>query len=100
MPITLNDVSQEDNWEGDFLDRRYVIWTLSFQAKTYLYGPEKTSKVITKIITQQYADILDGFDNVTGNIETAASRITIQPDPTSADADDNYTYTETKIDGN
>ena len=101
MPIVLTGVSQEDQWEGDFLQERVVIWTLDFQAKTYLYGPEKSSKIITEIITQQYANIFDTFDDPTASIlSQAGSRVTITPDPTTADADDSYTYTETKLDGN
>ena len=101
MPIVLTDVSQEDSWEGDFTETRFIIWTLTFQAKTYLYGPEKTSKVITKLVDQYYANIFDDFDAVTdAQLTRAASRITIVPDPTTADADDTHDYTETKIDGN
>ena len=103
MPIILTDVSQEDQWEGDFTESRIIIWSLTFQAKTYLYGPEKTSKVITEIITQNYANTFDPLqveDPTSPVLAQAASRVTIVPDPTTADADDNYTYTETKIDGN
>ena len=101
MPIILLDVSQDDQWEGDFLESRVIIWTLNFQAKTYLYGPEKTSKVITEIVTQNYADIFNTFDDPTSSALTqAASRVTIVPDPTTADADDDHGYTETKLDGN
>ena len=101
MPIILTDVSQDDNWEGDFTDTRIIIWNLTFQLKTYLYGPEKTSKIITKSIDQFYANIFAEMDSVTDSTLTrAGSRVTIQPDPTTADADDEYTTTETKIDGN
>tara|TARA_Y100001938_G_scaffold13055_1_gene16224 strand:+ start:2061 stop:2837 length:777 start_codon:yes stop_codon:yes gene_type:complete len=100
MPIILTDVSQDDNWEGDFTDTRVIIWNLTFQLKTYLYGPEKTSKVVTKPINQFYADIFAEMDSVTDSTLTrAGSRITIAPNA-GADADDAYTTTETKIDGN
>ena len=57
VPIVLTSVSQEDTWEGGFPEeRRYVVWTLDFSAKTYLYGPSKTSKVITEVITQLYTN--------------------------------------------
>ena len=103
MPIILTDVSQDDQWEGDFTESRVIIWSLTFQAKTYLYGPEKTSKVITEIITQNYANTFDPLqvdDPTSSTLTQAASRVTIVPNPTTADADDSYTYTETKIDGN
>ena len=101
MPIVLTGVAQEDQWEGDFLQERVVIWTLDFNAKIFLYGPEKTSKVVTEITTHQYADIFDTFDDPTADILTqAGSRVTTVPEPVTADADDEYTFTETKIDGN
>ena len=38
VPIVLNDISYEDDYEGDFASRRSIIYTLSFTAKYYLYG--------------------------------------------------------------
>ncbi|SVB05636.1 uncharacterized protein METZ01_LOCUS158490, partial [marine metagenome] len=171
VPIVLTGVSQEDTWEGGFPEeRRYVVWTLDFSVKTYLYGPSKTSKVITEVITQLYTNdnlivltmnsggskdyrigetvyqgdsytdsdvqgIVENWNsptykltvkNVLGNfttskkvigmdskaewilsssttglqdtqtsLETANVRITQVPDPTSADADDEYNVTTT-----
>ena len=54
MPIVLTSVAQEDQWEGDFTERRFIIWTLDFETKAYLYGPPKDSNVITKTLTQLY----------------------------------------------
>ena len=33
VPIVLNDISYEDDYEGDFASRRAIIYTLSFTAK-------------------------------------------------------------------
>ena len=46
VPIILNSVNYEDSYSGDFESRRAVIYTLGFTAKTYLYGPASTQKVI------------------------------------------------------
>ena len=55
MPVVLDGLAQEDTWEGDLTtDRRFLVWSLSFTAKAYLYGPPKDSKIITKTITQIY----------------------------------------------
>ena len=56
MPVLLSSVTQDDNWEGDFTERRFIIWSLDFEVKSYLYGPSKDSNVITKTITQIYAN--------------------------------------------
>jgi hypothetical protein len=39
IPIILNNISMEDNYEGDYTTRRNLIYTLDFTAKTYLFGP-------------------------------------------------------------
>lgn len=38
VPIVLNSVSTQDEFEGSMDDRRLVTWTLSFTAKISLYG--------------------------------------------------------------
>lgn len=39
IPIILNNISMQDDYEGDFSTRRVLIYTLRFTAKTYLFGP-------------------------------------------------------------
>lgn len=46
IPIILNSVSSEDTYEGDFLSRRALIWTLQFTLKGYVFGPTKSIKSI------------------------------------------------------
>ena len=50
VAIVLNSVNYEDEWEDDFMQRRYIVYTLSFTAKTYFYGPYSTSDVIRKAV--------------------------------------------------
>ena len=54
VPIVLQDINYEDDYEGDFTNRRAIIYTLQFTAKTYLYGPVTDSKTIKKAITDYY----------------------------------------------
>ena len=54
VPIVLQSIDYEDDYEGDFTARRAIIYTLQFQAKTYLYGPITDAKVIKKSITDYY----------------------------------------------
>jgi hypothetical protein len=51
IPILLNNVNIQDDYEGDFRQRRALIHTLNFVAKTYLYGPVTTSDVIKRVNT-------------------------------------------------
>ena len=39
VPIVLDNVTFTDDYEGDFSERRALIYTLTFTAKTYLFGP-------------------------------------------------------------
>ena len=41
IPITLDNIVAEDSYSGDFIERRAVIWTLSFTLKGYFFGPTK-----------------------------------------------------------
>ncbi len=54
VPVVLQNIDYEDDYEGDFANRRAIIYTLQFQAKTYLYGPITDAKVIKKSITDYY----------------------------------------------
>lgn len=42
IPIILDNITMDDNYEGDFSTRRALIYTLRFTAKTYLFGPVST----------------------------------------------------------
>lgn len=41
IPIIINDISCEDTYEGNFENRRAIIWTLNFTLKGYIFGPNK-----------------------------------------------------------
>ena len=88
VPIVLNSISYEDDYQGDFTTRRALIYTLSFTAKFYLYGPVTSSKVIKTVQVDQYTD-----SEV--NSPKREQRLTVTPNPTSADADDNFGFNET-----
>ena len=48
IPVVLENVSFQDEYEGDFTSRRVLYYTLRFTAKTYLFGP--VSSATTDII--------------------------------------------------
>jgi hypothetical protein len=50
IPITLENISMQDNYEGDYSVRRSLIYTLKFTAKTYLFGPISGSESAKDII--------------------------------------------------
>jgi hypothetical protein len=50
VPITLSSIDMTEDYEGDFMSRRAIIYTLSFDAKIRFYGPERKTGVIKKAI--------------------------------------------------
>ena len=57
VPIILNSVGYEDNYQGDFESRRAIIYTLAFTLKFYLYGPVTSSSVIKTVQVDQFSDL-------------------------------------------
>ena len=51
VPVELVNISMEDDYEGNFDTRRALVYTLTFTAKTYLYGPvaDVSSDVVRKV---------------------------------------------------
>ena len=58
IAIVLNGVGYTDDYEGDYSQRRTIIWTLNFTVKTYLFGPVDVQKDIRKVILDYRADIV------------------------------------------
>jgi hypothetical protein len=89
IPIVLDSVSFQDDYEGDFSTRRSLIYTLQFTAKTYLFGPiaDSTDGLIRKVQVDVYA----GSDQTTAKREM---RYTVTPDPIDAGPDDNFGFNE------
>ena len=76
IPIVLNSISSQDQYEGNFEQRRAMIWTLSFTLKGYLYGPSKKSKLIKLAETtfRLPEDVATGNTTNTSNTIVVASR--------------------------
>ena len=60
IPIILENVTMQDDYEGDFSTRRVLLYTLRFTAKTYLFGP--VSSVSKDIIKSSKISYLTGTD--------------------------------------
>jgi hypothetical protein len=77
IPIILNSITSQDQYEGSFEQRRALIWTLSFTLKGYLYGPTKKSKLIKLAETTFRLP----EDVTTGNTTNTASTVTVAARP-------------------
>ena len=86
VPIVLDNISFQDDYEGDFATRRALIYTLNFTAKTYLFGPVSDSSegLIKKVQVDYHASV---------NTETARRelRFTATPQARQDYDDDNTT---------
>jgi hypothetical protein len=89
IPIVLDNIEFQDDYEGSFQARRALIYTLRFSAKTYLFGPveESTEGLIRKVQVDMYTDT---------NVQTARRemRYTAVPDPIDAEPADDFGFTE------
>lgn len=55
IPIVLENITMQDDYEGNFTTRRVLLYTLRFTAKTYLFGPvSSATKDVVKKVTLSY----------------------------------------------
>ena len=90
IPIVLDSINFQDDYEGDFSTRRALIYTLGFTAKTYLFGPVPSSS--DGLIKKVQVDMAANTDTRTAKREM---RYTVEPDPLSAGPDDDFGFSET-----
>lgn len=57
IPIILNNIDFSDNYDGEFSERRAIVWTLSFVMKTNFYGPATKQGVIRTAKVNYNSDI-------------------------------------------
>lgn len=48
IPVVIENITMQDDYEGDFTTRRSLIYTIRFTAKTYLFGPISSSSAASK----------------------------------------------------
>jgi hypothetical protein len=86
IPIVLESINYSDQYEGGFESRRVIIYTLSFTAKTYLFGPVADSPegLIKKVDVDYYAST---------NTKTARRSIRYSATPTAKQNYDDDTAT-------
>jgi hypothetical protein len=85
LPIILNSIGFEDDYEGDLTTRRSIIWTLSFVMKLNFYGPVNKQGIIKKTTSNIFND---------AELTSQQQIITVQPDPVTANVTDSFGYIE------
>lgn len=66
VPIVLNSISFEDNYESNFEERRTIIYTFEFTMKVYFFGPVYQGDIIKNVIEREYIN-----DSVSGQFTTS-----------------------------
>lgn len=86
VAIILGGVQIDDQYEGEFTERRVLIYQLDFTMKMKFYGPTSNTGVIREINIDFNED--SSGANILENMDITIS-------PSTADEDDNYTVVTT-----
>lgn len=78
MPFVLTGVTMNEDYEGDFVQRRAIIYTLDFETRLRFYGP------VSKRALIKTASVA-----INGN-GSGTEQISVQVDPLTASATDTY----------
>jgi hypothetical protein len=75
IPLTLVSTTQTDNYEGDFIHRRAIVWTLGFTMKVNFYGPIKSQGVIDEVLIDIYNSPLNDIIDPPITLETEDNQL-------------------------
>ena len=84
VPIILNSVTPEIEYEGDTADERTVIFNMSFTALTYLFSPTKTNKIIRSTDITTFFSSFNQDGSITGPTGAASRSIASITGPSGA----------------
>lgn len=77
IPVVIENISMQDDYEGDFTTRRSLIYTIRFTAKTYLFGPVSSSSSAAKDLIKKVS-----IGYVSGDVtKTPTREITYSVEP-------------------
>ena len=100
ITIVLDNISFQDDYEGEFTTRRALIYTLNFTAKTYLFGPVSDSSegLIKKVQVDYYASV--DTENARRELRYSATPQARQDynDDNTTELKENLTKTKTRMD--
>jgi len=78
IPIILNSVTSEDDYEGSLDSRRVLIWTLTFTAKTNIFPQVKKSGLIRETMVRNI--IISDKDGVGDKVVSAVETFPVARD--------------------
>lgn len=89
LPIVLDSVTYDDQYEGDFTARRAIIWTLNFTLKLNFYGPINKQGIIRTVN-------VDTFNNP--ELTERIQQYNVTTNPANASSGNVISFTETFTD--
>jgi hypothetical protein len=87
VPLTLQSVTFNDDFEGDMENRRTIVYTMEFEMKVGFYGPILETAIINKAIVDFYLQNADSDGHV--------SRLEVEPTPPGVGPDSDYGFNDT-----
>jgi hypothetical protein len=101
MPVILNSVTNNTDYEGDMMTTRLITWDLNFTAKGYIWPAVKSDRGLIG----QYSNVggsngNGGYGGVIVNLyndnpsDNVTATVKVQSDPLDASPDDEYGFTE------
>ena len=99
VPLVLTGVTTEELYEGNFEERRSVLYTLNFTMKAWYFGPDREKPVIKFVdvkVTQNTSPTAD-IDVVYQERYTTQPGLTANGQPTT-DIDETISYTQIEFD--
>lgn len=86
LPILLEQINYEDNYEGELPSRRTIVWTLNFLMKLNFYGPVSRQGLIRTVKANTYTDT---------NLSNLEQRYTVTTDPSTVMPGNTFVFLET-----
>lgn len=90
VPVVLQGVTMNDDYEGAVEQRRTIIYTLDFEMKVNFYGPTESAKIIRQVDVDMYM-----IGSGVNDSDTYYEKIRVTPDPIDVSPDSDYGFTTT-----
>lgn len=81
LPILLTNISYDDQYEGDFSQRRAIVWTLDFTLKLNFFGPINKQSVIKSVDVglfndQELSQTIESYNAIVTPTTTTKDNVT------------------------
>jgi hypothetical protein len=93
LPIILNSVQSNVDYEGDMMTTRLITWDLNFTAKGFIWPLIKSDTSLIRTANNNLHVVQDPQQDLTSNTILMDTNI----DPIDAEPDDEYGFSENKI---